>query len=205
MRDLSIIEHGAVFHAFLRRFSSLSDIIIIPHSLTGAHPDFFLVFKEHRENRMFDLFKQMLAEQRIVGIVEGILSHELFEPSFSVRNELLWEGYSVYHGASFASLFGHEGIALFRYNLRRLTDTQRTQFYYSLYGRGSREGILSSVKAAKWGESGIAAARDAIPALKRFFAQNHISVECIPILVPARIAQKFFGDAHRNPLSLEKS
>ncbi len=105
------------------------------------------------------IFKSLPLKDRLIFIQEmkkklpqnikydfkGILLTELFDPAFFGRTGIVWEGLSLFNNRPFAQRMGFLPKALFIYDLKDKSHTEKVKINYILKGR-KREGMIQKLK-----------------------------------------------------------
>lgn len=145
----------------LAKNKGIFDIVLYGSAVKGKEEpgdiDLLLIFREISLKERAETaqnFKEKL-RTKLKGIdIKTINLHELFESDFLARQAVLVEGYSLVHNMPFCERMGFKGYALFTYNLKGLTQNDKTKFIYALSGR-IKEGIASELKAESLGRGAV--------------------------------------------------
>lgn len=73
--------------------------------------------------------------------IKQALLKDLFSSDFLARTGILLEGFSIFHNKKFSQTLGFDSFAIFWYNLKKLSHTQKIKFDYILAGR-NQKGII---------------------------------------------------------------
>jgi predicted nucleotidyltransferase len=180
-------------HAFYKaNHDCILDIIVFGSSLKGKENpndiDILIIYTDTKSiDKGYALKKSLKAKGYEADITEKTY-HELFSESFQAREAFLSEGYSLIKNKSISGGLGFTNLSLFRYELKGFSKTDRMRFYYSLNGRGDKQGILARYYAIKFSESIILCPMENLENLKEYFVQWNIKFEEFPILIPQRMA-----------------
>ncbi len=117
-------------------------------------------------------------------------SDSVCEESFSARESVLFEGYSLVRKRFIASEWGFSSLGLFVYQTRKLANTAKTRFYYALNGRSDSKGILDSLKAIKLSDNILAVPLEKIELAKAFFEYWGVDYTLVQSLIPSRLAKQ---------------
>lgn len=180
----------AKIKAFYSKYKKeIIDIIIFGSAVKGKeHPadiDLLAVYKSQVD---LDCSYELKKELSVFGKIEIISKtyFQLFEASFLAREAILSEGYSLVQKKFLSEGLGYSSFVLFKYSLGKLNKTKRMQFYYSLYGRTIKGGILKELNAYKFSENMILAPATNAEKMKEYLAKWVEFVE-IPALIPTRL------------------
>ena len=77
--------------------------------------------------------------------IKQITLKDLFSTDFFARTGILIEGISMFRKKTFSEILGFKTYALFWYNLKDLTHTQKVRFNYILAGRNEMKGIIEDL------------------------------------------------------------
>ncbi len=80
--------------------------------------------------------------------IKQTLLKDLFSPEFLARTGVLLEGFSISKNKKFCETFGFDSYALFWYDLKGLTHTQKVKFNYILAGR-NQKGIIERLSGKR--------------------------------------------------------
>ena len=81
--------------------------------------------------------------------IKQTLLKDLFSPEFLARTGILLEGISIYKNKKFCETLGFKAFALFWYDLKGLTHTQKVKFNYILAGRRTSKGVVKVLKGER--------------------------------------------------------
>ncbi len=175
-------------HSFYRKNrQEILDILIFGSVTRGKKSpkdvDILVVFKEKEDNELEYVLRKELKSIPKTEITSRTYK-SLFDPSFLPREYILSEAYSIRLKKTLSEAFGYVSYVMFNYTLENFTPTKRTQFHYSLHGRGT-EGILEKIGGLK--VSGVVL----VPTGKSdmfidFLDAWDISFKKIPVLVPKK-------------------
>lgn len=74
--------------------------------------------------------------------VECVDIHDFLDPSFMAKTGIIAEGFLILKRKQLAKVLGFRDYAVFTYNLKNLTNSEKTMFNYSLNGRRGEKGII---------------------------------------------------------------
>jgi predicted nucleotidyltransferase len=177
---------------YKRHETEIIDIILFGSAVRGkekpADIDILIIFKSKVN---FDLSYELKKELSAFGKVEIISKtyFQLFEPSFVAREAILSEGYSLIQRKFIHQGLGYSSFMLFKYNLKGLSKTKQTQFYYSLYGRNRQKGMLEELDSKKFGENMILTPIENEEKMKDYL-RRWVEFTQFQILLPSRIVTK---------------
>ncbi|MEK6938787.1 MAG: nucleotidyltransferase domain-containing protein [Nanoarchaeota archaeon] len=167
------------------------DIILFGSVLKGKEKpkdiDILLLFKEKNNLDLMQKLRkslELLADKPIE--VTGKTYSELFSESFTAREALLSEGYSLINNVSLAKGMGYQPRVMFNYNLKGKNKSERMRFYYSLYGRGV-PGILKKLNSIKYTDTIIICPIEHQEEMRNFLDSWKIEFKDTPILIPSRM------------------
>jgi len=165
------------------------DIILFGSAVRGkerpADADILVVYNLKAN---LDLSYNLKKELSSFGKIEIISKayFQLFEPSFLAREAILGEGYSLVQKKSILEGLGYSSFILFLYNLENMTKTKRMQFYYSLYGRAVKGGVLKELESYKLSERVILTPVKNAEKMKEYLGKWMKFLE-IPVFFPSRL------------------
>ncbi|NQU78961.1 nucleotidyltransferase domain-containing protein [Candidatus Woesearchaeota archaeon] len=121
------------------------DIVIYGSSVKGKMKpgdiDIAVIFSSGSLDERLTTIQKIRKDLDVKVDIKAILLHELFRPEFFSRTGIFLEGISVRHQKPFSRLLGFTSSALFSYDLKDKTHTEKVKFNYVLSGRG-RDGIV---------------------------------------------------------------
>jgi len=168
--------------------TEIKDIILFGSILKGKlNPndiDILILFNKKIDKDLEYEFKQQTKIKNL-----EIISKTLLDPSFTAREGILFEGFSLINKKSISSEYGFESKGMFIYNTKKLNNTNKTKFYYALNGRRKFKGMADSLQAIKLSDNILLVSLDKISLAKEFF--NHWSIEFkyVPSLIPERLSK----------------
>lgn len=126
------------------------DIVVYGSLVKGKEDpndvDIVVIFKKgnlkERLNKIQEIKKKINIGKKID--IQGILIEELFKKELFSRSGIFYEGISLFDNKEFSNKIGFESWALFIYDLKNKTHTEKVKFNYLLSGRndiGIRERI----------------------------------------------------------------
>ena len=131
----------------------LFDIILYGSAVKGKDEprdiDIVLIFFDKEIRERLDIVQQFksLLPKTLRFDIQTLNVNDFFDVSYFARQGILVEGYSLVSGRKFSDKLGFKGHSLFSYNLGNLNHNKKTQFIYSLSGRGKEEGMVKKVEA----------------------------------------------------------
>lgn len=106
--------------------------------------------------------------------IKQILLQELFSSSFFARTGIFLEGISIFKDAKFSETLGFRSFALFWYNLKDLTHTQKVKFNYILAGRKTK-GIIEELNGQRLVNGAIKIPMENSIIFEEFLKNNNIN------------------------------
>lgn len=175
-----------------KRKDIILDIVLFGSVVRGKEKpgdiDLLIVYKGKKNLDVgFELKKKLNTAGYAVDIIDKEYK-ELFEPLFSAREALLSEGYSISYGTFISEGLGYMNLSLFKYELKGFTKSQRMRFYYSLYGRGAKQGgMLHILNAVKFSDTLLLCHVSHSEKMKEYLDTWHIKFREFPIIIPDRL------------------
>jgi predicted nucleotidyltransferase len=174
---------------FKEHKSELLDILLFGSCLKGKENpediDVLLIYKE-KENIDTNYKLKKILKEYPVEITSKTYAN-IFDSSFIARESFL-EAESLITGRSLAKSTGYDMLTLFRYDLRTLSPSDRTRFYYSLNGRNS-PGLLTRLKGVRFSDKIIAIPLSSIEPARQFFDSWKLPYLEVPAAIPTRIVE----------------
>jgi len=194
---LSTLLNDTNFNKQIREFykehkNKLLDIILFGSSLRGkenpADIDILLLFKEKEDLEIAYQLKKEITKYPIEIITKTYDS--LMSATFKAREVFLLEGYSLIKQKLLAEELGFFTGLLFKYTLEKKTNSERTRFYYALYGRTKKEkGIIEQYELIKFSDNFLLSPTKNSEKVKAFLKQWNITFTEFPLLIPERLKQ----------------
>ncbi len=176
---------------FIKNHVEIKDIILFGSLLRGKEKpndvDILLIFKKRIDKDIEYNLKNSFKKFSLIISIISKTEKECFDPSFDVRESILFEGYSLLKSKFVSKDFGFASLGLFIYNTKFLTNTQKTKFYYAFNGRGKNKGLIRQWDAIKLSDNIITTPLNKIEQAKEFFEYWKISYKYIPFLIPERM------------------
>ncbi|MBS3145587.1 nucleotidyltransferase domain-containing protein [Candidatus Woesearchaeota archaeon] len=130
---------------------SIFDIVLYGSAVKGKYSpgdiDIAVIFREGALKDRLDkiqLIKRKIKTEKKIDI-KGFLFEELFQENFFGRSGIFLEGISIFDGKRLAGKIGFESRAIFIYNLRKKSHTEKVKFNYVLAGRNAK-GIVKMLE-----------------------------------------------------------
>jgi len=174
--------------------SSIKDVVLFGSTIRGKlEPndiDILMIFIKSVDKDIEYEFRKRAS--KIFASISIISKTEdnLYDESFSARDAILFEGYSLVRKRFIASLYGFDSLGLFMYQTKSMSNAAKTRFYYALNGRRGSKGVANSLAAIKISNNMIAIPLENIEAAKNFFDTWKVEYSYIPSLLPSRLAKK---------------
>jgi predicted nucleotidyltransferase len=190
-----ITQLSKISRLFYKRYKEdVNDIILFGSIMKGKQIptdiDVLILFrKEINKEIEYDYKKQaskIFTNLSLISKTEDSLK----EASFSAREAILFEGYSLIRKKFIAYESGFDSLGIFIYQTKQLSNVEKTKFYYAINGRRGSKGILDSLNAIKLSDNIIAVPLQEIEEAKDFFASWKIEYTYTPSLIPSRLAKK---------------
>ena len=176
---------------FKKHKSEILDIIVFGSIMRGkenpSDVDVLIVFKNEVNKNIEYEFKRLFSNinLQIISKTESSVK----EQSFSARDSIFFEGYSLIRRIYLADEKGYASLGLFYYQTRNLSNVQKTKFYYAFNGRNS-PGFAKELNCIKISDNLIGVNLEYIEKAKGFFEYWKIDYKYIPCLIPERMAKK---------------
>jgi len=149
--------------------------------------DILILFKDSINKDMeYELKKQLPAKVSLISKTEKTIK----DSSFTAREAILFEGYSLITKEFTASKSGFESFGSFIYQTSNLTNAEKTRFYHALNGRRGSKGVCDELKAIKLSDNILAVPLSEVEPAKSFLEYWKIEYTYIPLLIPKRLAKK---------------
>ncbi len=176
---------------FKKHKSEIVDIVVFGSIMRGKENpsdiDVLIVFKNEVNKNIEYEFKRLFSNinLQIISKTEAGVK----EQSFSARDSILFEGYSLIRRIYLADEKGYTSLGLFSYQTRNLSNVQKTKFYYAFNGRNSA-GFAKELNCIKISDNLISVNLEYIEKAKGFFEYWKIDYRYVPCLIPERMAKK---------------
>lgn len=167
------------------------DVILIGSLVKGKENpkdiDLIVLYNERPDSETEHKVRNQL--EKVIKNVEVINKtyDGLFKPEFFAKESVLAEGFSLKGKKFISEGLGYSNLILYKYSLRDLNKSKRMQFYYSLYGRDKKGGILEKNKCYKFSDTIILAPIESSDMIKNFLESWKVKYVGFPILIPKRI------------------
>ena len=190
---LNITKLSKQSKVFQKKYKEeIKDIILFGSSLRGkSEPediDILILFNKKINKEIEYEFKKQVSIKNISLISKT--EDALHDPSFSAREAILFEGYSLIKKHLISSQSGFDSLGMFIYYTKEFTNVKKTRFYHALNGRRGSPGVIDLLKAIKLSNNIIVVPLEKIEEAKEFFEQQNIEFKYVPSLMPARLAKK---------------
>ncbi|MDP2749350.1 MAG: hypothetical protein Q8O89_00785, partial [Nanoarchaeota archaeon] len=150
--------------------------------------DILIIYKEKENLDLNYAFKKQMQKMGLEVAVTSKSYKNIFSPSFTIRESILAEGFSLINNMFYSKGLGYTNFVLFKYDLKQKTKSERMMFYYSLHGRNKSRGMLNELKAIKFSDAVLFCPIESVEEMRSYFNEWNIETIEFPILVPARIA-----------------
>jgi predicted nucleotidyltransferase len=172
---------------------NILDIILYGSYIRGKdNPkdiDIIIIFKDIvNKDREYQIRKELSKKIDNIQIISKT-EEQYKEPSFDAREGILFEGYSLISNLLLAENYGFRSLGMFIYQTNKLSNVNKTRFYYALNGRKEQEGIIKTIKAIKLSNNVILVNLDKIETAKDFFEFWKIEYKYVPTLLPIRMGK----------------
>ncbi len=144
--------------------------------------------KKISTDKVYELRKK-LKKISLEFSIKVVTYQDLFSSSFLAREAFLSESYSLITNLFVAQGLGFSNFYLFKYDLKDLNKSKRMLFYYSLYGRNKKSGMLNVLNAIKFSNSILLVPVEKAEEAKEYFDNIKVKFIDIPILIPSRIVE----------------
>ena len=141
--------------AFAReRQDRVLDILVYGSTVRGRRApgdlDVLVVLRDTTSQEYVDIpyrLRKLLEKERGEGQldVKGVKVEEFLDPNYLARTRVLIEGYSLLHDEYLCTRFGLAPHALFTFDLKGLTRSEKTRFHYAMKGRSGELGVLDGL------------------------------------------------------------
>ncbi|MDP7080277.1 MAG: nucleotidyltransferase domain-containing protein [Candidatus Undinarchaeales archaeon] len=141
--------------AFAREHSDrILDILVYGSTVRGRRApgdlDVLVVLRDVTSQEYVDIpyrLRKVLEKERGEGQldVKGVKTEEFLDPNYLARTRVLIEAYSLLHDDFLCKRFGLAPHALFTFDLKGLTRSEKTRFHYAMKGRSGEPGVLDEL------------------------------------------------------------
>jgi len=190
-----ITQLAKISKSFCKQYKEdIKEIILFGSILRGKSVpndiDILLIFfKTINKDIEYELKKKLTLVFDNISLISKS-QEQVYVSSFTARESIIFEGYSLVTEEFIASLFGFNSLGIFVYDTKKLNNTNKTRFYYALNGRRKAKGITDALEAIKLSDNIIAVPLQNIEAAKAFFEQWNLEYNYVPSLIPSRLAKK---------------
>lgn len=169
----------------------LIDIILFGSIVQGKKnpKDIDIITVFHRKKDLQRSYELRKVLEKASGAKVDMVSktyEELFEVSFTAREALLSEGYSLINKVFLSEGLGYKNMVLFTYKLEGKTKSDRMRFYHSLHGRTTK-GMLYTLKAIKYADTVLLCPVQHRDEMRSYLESWKIEFTEVPVLLPARV------------------
>ena len=169
------------------------DIILFGSIVRGAEKpgdiDILMLYAvKEDQNLNYELRKKLESIIARPVSITGRSYAQLFQKTFNPREGILSEGISLIRMEAMSEGFGYNSFALFTYALKNLNNSQRTRFYYSLYGRKRDGGIIKKLSAIKLTDTVLLVPQRHSDEARAYFEHWKIEYKIVPALLPLRVS-----------------
>jgi predicted nucleotidyltransferase len=170
--------------------SSLLDIILFGSIVRGKDApqdiDLIVLFKEQEIQDITYALQKLVEKHNAHADILPKTYATLLEDAFLGKEAVLKEGYSILYGTFLARQAGFNTMILFRYDLNKLTNSQRIRFYYSIYGRQRSGGMQERLGLVKFSDNLLLSPIERQAETEAYLQEQGIPFEQIPLLIPDR-------------------
>ncbi|MFH1316061.1 MAG: nucleotidyltransferase domain-containing protein [Candidatus Woesearchaeota archaeon] len=176
---------------FVKEHKDIIDIILFGSVIRGkknpSDIDIMILFdKKIDKNAEYEFRKKIKENASVISKTTDSVN----EYSFDAKEGLLFEGYSLVNSRFLSSNNGFSSLGIFIYETKKMSNTNRTKFYYALNGRRGSNGVLKDLNAIKLSDNIIGIPLDMIETAKDFFSLWKIEYKYIPALIPERLNKR---------------
>ncbi len=169
----------------------LIDIILFGSVVHGKKSpgDIDIILLFHHKKDLQCSYELRKIFERATGMKVDLVAktyEELFEATFTAREAILSEGYSLIRRNLLSAGFGFKNMVLFTYALKGKTKSERMRFYYSLYGR-STKGMLHKLKAIKYTDTILLCPMQHRDEMHSYLQSWRLEFTEVPVLIPERV------------------
>ncbi|MCK5022568.1 MAG: nucleotidyltransferase domain-containing protein [Candidatus Aenigmarchaeota archaeon] len=99
---------------------------------------------------------------------------DFIDPSFMAGAGIIGEGFLLVKGRKLSEVLGFKSYAIFTYNLKNLTNSEKVMFNYSLNGRRGESGLLDITNSEHIGSGVLKTPVEKSEEFKEFFEKHKI-------------------------------
>jgi|SRR3989344_2179824 len=144
--------------------------------------DILIIYKEKENIELNNKIKSLTNTS-----ITSTTYQKLFNQTFLAREGYLLNGISLINNMKISDSLGFSSKIIFRYELKGFNKSNRMRFYYAMYGRDYKSGIIKDLNANKFSDSIIIVSSDKEYKIKEFLDLWKIEYISFPILIPTRI------------------
>ena len=180
-----------------KKYPDVKDIILFGSAARGKDKpkdvDVLLLFHTSVDKKVEQEFRRTAKTDNLD--VVSITQEEFEGEGFIAKEGMLLEGISLPDKNLVAKRFGFFSCMMFSYDLKKITGSKRTRFYYALQGRAEQEGLLSRTGAIKYAENNILCKYDDSEQVKTFLSLWDVPFVMTPMLIPSRLEHILFNSS----------
>jgi predicted nucleotidyltransferase len=191
----------------LERLSNLPELNSISKSFASKHPDVWdiciygsfvrgkteirdvdiaIIMKkptsvENKLNLSQELKDQMKVS-RYEFDVKCVDIKDFLDPSFLARTGIIGEGFLILKGKRLSEILGFESYVIFTYNLKNLSNSEKTMLNYSLNGRRGEKGMIELRNCEHLGRGTLKVPIEHSEELKDFFERHKVKYKISKVL-----------------------
>jgi len=178
---------------------NLKDILIFGSTVKGKdHPkdtDILIIFKKEIDKEIEYKIKKILEKYTNDLSLISKKEQEILDPSFDVREAVLFEAISLITNKNLAANYGFNSYGLFKYNFFEWNKSEKTKFYYALNGRRGSKGVFQELECIKFSDQIVLVPLQNIEKFKNFLDSWKFNYKYIPLLLPLRLSKAKFLEA----------
>lgn len=134
---------------YSKNSSSIEDIVVYGSAVKKSEPrdiDIAILLKEKVNGKELSYKLRKLIETKNMKVdVKQKTFKDLLDPDFLAGGSIILEGYSLISEEFLANKLNLKNRTLFKYNLEKMDNNQKTRYNYALKGRGEKQGVLEDV------------------------------------------------------------
>ncbi|MBU1129348.1 MAG: nucleotidyltransferase domain-containing protein [Nanoarchaeota archaeon] len=178
----------------LKQKENIFDIILYGSYVKGKRKpndiDIMIIFNKTPINQQLELIQKF--KERILKTkeyennkldIKAINLKELFNKGFLSRQGILTSGLSLIDKTFFAEKLGFTAKTLFIYELKNLSNTEKTKFSFALNGRRNEKGLFKKLNLQKLGKNVFLSPIKNSDLIKEFLEKGKINYESKNILI----------------------
>jgi predicted nucleotidyltransferase len=191
----------------LERLSNLPELNSISKSFASKHPDVWdiciygsfvrgkteirdvdiaIIMKkptsvENKLNLSQELKDQMKVS-RYEFDVKCVDIKDFLDPSFLARTGIIGEGFLILKGKRLSEILGFESYVIFTYNLKNLSNSEKTMLNYSLNGRRGEKGMIELRNCEHLGRGTLKVPIEHSEEFKDFFERHKVKYKISKVL-----------------------